>query len=171
MNRHNIFGLSTIVALGLALLPGSAVSQQKSLKEQIVGTWTFVSALDVKPDGIKSDRWGTNPKGIFIFDPNGRFAQFITRSDLPKIAAGTADKGTAEEYKAILSGLVASFGTYTVNEADKTLITRVEGNIFPNLVGTDQKRLIVSLTPDELKYTNPSTSTGTTAEATWRRIK
>ena len=47
MNRRNIFGLSAIAALGLALLPGSAVSQQKSLKEQIVGTWTFVSALDV----------------------------------------------------------------------------------------------------------------------------
>ena len=171
MNRHNIFGLSTIVALGLALLPGSAVSQQKSLKEQIVGTWTFVSALDVKPDGTKSDRWGTNPKGIFIFDPNGRFAQFITRSDLPKIAAGTADKGTAEEYKAILSGLVASFGTYTVNDAEKMVITRVEGGAFPNLIGVDQKRLIVSLTPDELKYTNPSTSTGTSAEATWKRVK
>jgi len=51
------------------------------------------------------------------------------------------------------------------------LITRVKGNIFPNLVGTEQKRLIMSLTADELKYTNPSTSTGMTAEATWKRIK
>jgi Lipocalin-like domain len=169
--RRSIFGLSAIVALGLALLPGSAVSQQKSLKEQIIGTWTFVSALDVKPDGTKSDRWGPNPKGIFIFDANGRFAQFITRSDIPKFAAKTADQGTPEENKAVLAGLVASFGTYTVNEADKMVITRVEGNIFPNLVGVEQKRLIVSLTGDELKYTNPSTSTGTTAEASWRRVK
>ena len=171
MNRRNIFGLLAASVLGLALLPGSAISQQKSLKEQIVGSWTFVSALDVKPDGTKSDRWGPNPGGIFIFDANGHFAQFITRSDIPKFAAKTVDQGTAEEDKAVLAGLVASFGTYTVNETDKTLITRVEGNIFPNLVGTEQKRLIVSLTPDELKYTNPSTSTGTTAEATWRRVK
>ena len=171
MNRRNIFGLSAIAALGLASLPGGAISQQRSLKEQIVGTWTFVSALDVKPDGTKSDRWGSNPKGIFIFDPNGHFAQFITRSDIPKFAAKSVDQGTAEENKAVLAGLVASFGTYTVNEDDKTLITRVEGNIFPNLVGAEQKRLIVSLTPDELKYTNPSTSTGTTAEATWKRVK
>jgi hypothetical protein len=171
MNRRDIFGLSAIAALGLALLPGSAVSQQKSLKEQIVGTWTFVSALDVKPDGTKSDRWGPDPKGIFIFDANGRFAQFITRSDIPKFAAKTVDQGTAEENKAVLAGFVAGFGTYTVNEADKMLITRVKGNIFPNLVGTEQKRLIMSLTADELKYTNPSTSTGMTAEATWKRIK
>src|SRR6266853_732407 len=124
MHRRNIISLSAITALGLALLPSSAISQQKSIKDQIVGTWTFVSALDVYPDGRKNDRWGTNPKGVFMFDGNGRFAQFITRSDLPKIAAGTADKGTAEEYKAILSGLVASFGTYTVNEAEKMVITR-----------------------------------------------
>jgi hypothetical protein len=171
MNRRNIFSLSVIAALGLALLPGNAFSQQKSLKDQVVGTWTFVSALDVKPDGTKSDRWGPNPKGIFIFDATGHFAQFITRSDIPKFAAKSVDQGTAEENKAVMAGLVASFGTYTVNEADKTLITRVEGNIFPNLVGAEQKRLIVSLTPDELKYTNPSTSTGTTAEATWKRVK
>jgi len=62
MNRRNIFGLSAIAALGLASLPGGAISQQRSLKEQIVGTWTFVSALDVKPDGTKSDRWGSNPQ-------------------------------------------------------------------------------------------------------------
>ena len=171
MNRRSILGLSAAAVLGLALLPGSAVSQQKMLKEQIVGSWTFVSALDVHPDGRKTDRWGPSPKGIFIFDGNGRYAQFITRSDLPKFAARTVDQGTAAENKAVLAGLVASFGTYTVNEADKTVTTRVEGSVFPNLVGLDQKRLIVSLTADELKYTNPTTSTGTTAEATWRRVK
>ena len=66
---------------------------------------------------------------------------------------------------------MASFGTYTVNEADKTLITRVEGSAFPNLIGREVKRLIAILTADELKYTNPTTSTGTSAEATWKRVK
>jgi hypothetical protein len=141
------------------------------MKDQIVGTWTFVSALDVHPDGKKTDRWGPNGKGVFMFDPHGHYAQFITRSDLPKFAAGTADKGTPEEHKAVLSGSVASFGTYTVNETDKTVTTHVEGSVFPNLIGRDQKRAITSLTADELKYTNPTTSTGTSAEATWKRVK
>jgi hypothetical protein len=136
-----------------------------------VGTWTFVSALDVHSDGKKTDRWGSGAKGVFMFDPHGRFTQFITRADLPKFAAGTADKGTAEETKAVLSGFVASFGTYTVNEADKTIITHVEGSVFPNLIGRDQKRVIATLTADELKYTNPTTSMGTVAEATWKRVK
>jgi hypothetical protein len=170
MNRRNILSLSSIAAAGLAAPARTAVGQQKSIKDQLVGTWTFVSALDVHPDGKKTDRWGSVPKGIFMFDPHGHFAQFITRSDLPKFAAGTADKGTPDENKAVLSGFVASFGTYTVDEADKTVITHVEGSVFPNLIGRDQKRLISTLTAEELKYTNPTTSTGTTAEATWRRV-
>ena len=42
---------------------------------------------------------------------------------------------------------------------------------YPNLIGVEQKRVIMSLTGDELKYTNPTTSTGTRAEATWKRVK
>jgi hypothetical protein len=171
MDRRSILSLSAIAAIGLAAPLSSAVAQQKTIKEQIVGTWTFVSALDVHPDGKRVDRWGPNPKGIFMFDSHGHFTQFITRSDLPKFAAGTVDKGTADEAKALLSGFVASFGTYTVNEADKTVTTRVEGSVFPNLVGRDQKRAITMLTADELKYTNPMTSLGMSAEATWKRVK
>jgi hypothetical protein len=58
MNRGDAFSLCIIAVCGTVLLPGSAVSQQKSLKEQIIGAWAFVSALDVKQDGTKSDRWG-----------------------------------------------------------------------------------------------------------------
>jgi len=171
MHRRNILGVAAITALGLALLPGGALAQQKSLKEQLIGTWTFVSALDVHPDGRKTDRWGPNPKGVLMFDANGRFSQFITRSDIPKFKAPTIDKGTPEEFKASLMNIVASFGTYSVDEANKSFSTRVEGNVFPNLVGVDQKRMIMSMTADELKYSNPTTSTGVTAEATWRRVK
>ena len=169
MNKGRILSFSATMLLVLGLLPSSAAAQ--SIKDQIVGAWTFVSAVDVHPDGRKDNRWGSNPKGVFIFDKTGRYAQFITRSDLPKIAGGRLDKGTADENKAILAGLVASFGTYIVNEADKTVITKVEGGSYPNLIGVEQKRLIMSLNGDELKYTNPATSTGTKAEATWKRAK
>jgi len=170
MDRRSILGLPALVGLGLPALVSNASAQQKSMKDQIVGTWTFVSALDVHPDGKKNDRWGPNAKGVFMFDAHGHFAQFITRADLPKFAAGTADKGTAEETKAVLAGFVASFGTYTVDEANKTIITHVEGSVFPNLVGRDLKRVIATLTANELKYTNPTTAMGTVAEATWKRV-
>jgi hypothetical protein len=53
MNRRSILSLSAITALGLAMLPGSAVSQQKSLKEQLVGAWTLVSSETTAANGTK----------------------------------------------------------------------------------------------------------------------
>jgi hypothetical protein len=69
-----------------------------------------------------------------------------------------------------MAGLVASFGTYVVNETEKTVITHVEGSVLPDLVGIDQRRKIISLTANELKYINPTTVTGLAAETTWKRV-
>ena len=44
MKQHSILNLSAIAALALALMPDGAAAQQKSLKEQLVGTWAFVSS-------------------------------------------------------------------------------------------------------------------------------
>ena len=116
MNRRSVFSLSLITALALAMLPTNAISQQKTIKAQIVGTWTFRPSANVMPDGTKIDQWaGSNPKGIFMLDRNGHFTFFITRPDLPKFAGKTVREGTATEYKAVVTGFVASFGTYTVN--------------------------------------------------------
>jgi hypothetical protein len=43
MNRRSILSISAMTVLALAVLPGSAVAQQKTLKDQLVGTWTLVS--------------------------------------------------------------------------------------------------------------------------------
>jgi len=169
MNRRRLISISAATALGLASLAGNAVAQQKSLKEQLIGTWTFVSAVDTNKDGTKSDRWGPNAKGLAIFDANGRFSFMISRADIPNLAANKANEGTAEENKAVLRGIIAYIGTWSVDEASKTLVTNIEASTFPNLNGKAQKRIILSLTADGLKYNNPATSTGMTTEAVWKR--
>ncbi len=42
MSRQSI-SISIMAAFALVLLPGSGVSEQKTLKERLVGTWTMVS--------------------------------------------------------------------------------------------------------------------------------
>ena len=118
MNRRSI--LWAMTAFGLASLPGDALAQQKSLKEQLIGTWTFVSAVETSKDGTKSDRWGPNPKGLIIFDANGRYSFMISRSDIPKFAANNVNQGTAEENKSVVQGIIANIGTWSVDEASKT---------------------------------------------------
>ena len=80
MNPHNIFSLSLITALGLALLPAASGAQQKSLKEQVVGTWTAVSTTNTGTNGTKSELFGPNPRGLLIFESNGRFSLISIRS-------------------------------------------------------------------------------------------
>ena len=170
MNWRNILALSTIASLALTLLLGDAIAQRKSLKDQLIGTWTFVSSTGKLTDG--SPTWGTNPMGSLIFTENGRFSVQIMRSDRAKFASNNRMKGTPEEIKAMVEGTISYFGTYTVDEAGKILTYKIEGASFPNWNGTDQKRPIVSLTSDELKYSNPAPSIGgPTTELTWKRAR
>ena len=171
MNRRHSFSVSAVTALGLVLLPSVAVGQQKSLKDQLVGTWTLVSWEQMNPDGSKLQRFGANPKGVNIFDATGRVFVMYARPDLPKIASGNPSTPTPEEAKAIVSGAIGYFGTYTVNEADKGIVFRLEGSSFPNLLLADQKRTIVSVTADELKYSNPVPITGGQINYAFRRAK
>ena len=71
MNRRNIFGLSIIAVCGLALLPANALSQSKSLKDQLIGTWTLVSVVEVYQDGRKENPWGAGGQGRRQLRPQG----------------------------------------------------------------------------------------------------
>jgi hypothetical protein len=171
MNRRSILSIAAMTVLGLALISSAAVSQQKSLKEQLIGIWTVVSADNVAPDGTKRQLSGANPNGILILDAGGRYAQIVVRPGRPKFASNNRLQGTPEENKAALEGATGLFGTWSVNEADKTVVLRIEGSVYPNLEGTDGKRSIVSLTADELKWDNPAPGSGGRSETVWRRAK
>jgi hypothetical protein len=171
MKWGDILRLSAIAALGLALLPSNAVSQQKSLKDQLVGTWTVVSWEQTRNDGSKFERFGANPKGVNIFDANGRFFVMFARPDLPKIASSNPSTPTPEEAKAIVGGTIGYFGTYTVDEANKTITLHIEASSFPNQLGSDQKRTISVLTADELKYSNPVAMSGGKIDVAMKRAK
>jgi hypothetical protein len=166
-----MFGLTVIIALALACLPGIAFSQQRSLKEQLVGTWTLVSWEEMNKEGTKVQRFGANPKGVHVFDANGHFFTMFARPELPKIASNNPSNPTPEEAKAIVTGSIAYFGTYTVDEAEKTISLRIESSTFPNQLGMEQKRKITTITADELKYTNVTTVAGNPIDIAFKRAK
>ena len=170
MNRCGILSLSAITALGLVVSLNSATAQQKSLKEQLVGTWAFVSSTGKLADG--SPVWGTNPKGQLSFDANGRVSTIIVRSDLAKYASNNRMQTTPAEDKATVQGAIAYFGTYTVNEADRSYTNHVAASSYPNWNGTDLKQVVESTTAEELKIRNPSPSYGGPPTLlTYRRVK
>jgi Lipocalin-like domain len=171
MSRRSILSISAMTGLALALLSDSAIAQQQSLKQQLAGTWTVVSSSNVAPDGSKRQIFGANPKGVLVLDASGRYAQIIVRPDRPKFKANNRLDGTPEENKAAILGTTATFGTWSVDEASKSLVRHIEGSLFPNQEGTDAKTSIVSLTGDELKTSNPSAGSGGTTDTAYRRVK
>jgi hypothetical protein len=169
MIRRNVLGLSVITALGLALLPGNASAEQKSLKDQLAGTWVMVSNTTTRSDGTKFETFGSNPKATAIYETNGRFVSITIRSDLPKFASNNRTTGTADENKAVVQGSIAYFGTYSVDEADKSFTAQVEGATFPNWTGTAQKRTVV-FSGNEMTQSLATGSAGGSVEIKWKRV-
>ena len=171
MNRLSQLTLTTmaLMFLGVALPSGDAVGQEKMLKDQIVGTWTYVAVDTVSPDGSRVPMYGPNPQGLASFDGNGRYILLTARPGLPKFASNNRMEGTPEEYKAVVQGSNAHFGRYTVNEADKTITFHIENSTFPNWNGAEQKRPL-TITGDELKWTTAGSSGGL-AEVVLKRAK
>lgn len=155
-----------VFALGVVAWPAATIAETA---KDFVGSWTLVSAI-TEQAGNRSDTFGPSAKGVLVYDANGRYVIIFIGANLPKFASNNRITGTADENKSIVVGSLAHFGTYVVNEADKSFTFRVASATFPNFDSTDQKRPFV-ITGDQLKYTAPSGSAGGTITLTWERTK
>lgn len=158
-----------LAALALAL---STAAAAQDLQNQLIGTWDFVVAQVKAPDGKISFPFGESPKGMLVFTPDGRFMQIHVASDVPRIAANNRLKGTAEEYAEIMRRSISVFGTYTVDDAKRTVTYHIVSASFPNWQGESQTRTIDKLTADEFINTNPNVAGGRgSASNFYRRAK
>jgi hypothetical protein len=98
---------------------------------------------------------------------SGRYIGVLTEKGRPKIkdTGGGRASISPEDYKAIAQGVVIAVGTWSIDEASKTVTLRLENTLVPNAEGTEGKQT-VSLTGDELK-----TSGLAIGNAVWRRHK
>jgi hypothetical protein len=159
-----------MMCLPLPLLASHAAAPQP-VPSQFVGTWSLVSLRYVRPDGSAVEPFGPNAKGMLVFDGT-RFATQVMAANLPKFASNNRMVGTPQEYQAVSRGVVAYFGSYTVNEAGRIVTLHIERSSFPNWEGTDQQRKF-EFVGDELRYTAAS-STANPAEAAqlvWKRTR
>jgi hypothetical protein len=171
MHLRKLLGLSAILLLGLTPFAEDAIGQQATLKEQIVGTWSVVSWEQTRPDGQIVQAFGANPIGMNTFDASGHFSLVILRRDLPKVAGKDRMKPTPEEALAIATGLVAYFGTYSVNEPDRSIRLDLEGTSYVNQLGRPQMRLVTAVSADELRLRNPASTDGGKIELVLKRAK
>jgi hypothetical protein len=161
--------VSTALAVGLAAAAGSIGHAQhrenqvegcslgavrppcaQSLREQLVGTWTLVSCDEIL--GNAKSPYCVNPSGILMLDAGGRYALLIAAHGRPAgVRSASAAQAPAEVIRAVTQGLLANFGTWSVNEADRTFTRHVEGALFPSIEGLDLTAS-VTLDGDEVKF-------------------
>ena len=170
MNRRYALGACAAALISTVAFPNNGVSQERSLKDQLVGTWIYVSSTGTRDDGSAVQR--PSLRGAVTYTTEGRFHFMTVRSDAPKYATGDSARPSPEEAMAIASGVIAYTGTYAVDESTKTINVNIEASSFPNLVGApNQRRIVTSVTDDELKFTNPRTPAGITLEFVFKRAK
>jgi hypothetical protein len=170
MKRTSIVGIFSIAMMASVLMPLSVKGQQKSLADQVVGTWIYVSSTAKREDGS----YETRPRlqGAVTYTTDGRFHFITTLADAPKYASGVRERPTPDEAMATASSALAYAGTYTVDEGTRTIHANIETSTFPNFVGApNQRRIVTSITADEMKFTNPRTASGLTLEIVWKRAK
>ena len=171
MNRSTALTLFAMTVVAASLLPGAGYSQQRSLKDQLVGVWTLVSADTTPASGTKRQDFGPNPKGILIIDASGKYAVVQGSPDRPKFKDTSNLRGgaTAEELAAAARPFAANFGTWSVDEGNKTLTRNYEIALIPNNDGLVSK-VSVNIAGDELKLSGTAAN-GTRLDAVYKRAK
>jgi hypothetical protein len=108
---------------------------------------------------------------MLSFDGRGNFMLTIIGADLPAFASNNRADGTPEENKAVIGRSIAMIGAYSINADENTLIFKVECATFPNWNATEQRRKLVTITTDELKYVTPTASSGGIGTVIWKRAR
>jgi hypothetical protein len=113
-----------------------------TLRQQLVGAWEYTTQGSPQVAQVL----GTDPKGYLILNGSGRYNLAVENRNRPKTGSPTAD------------GFAAQFGSWSVNEGDKTLTLHREGALDSRNEGTDVKTTI-SINGDEMRATNNETKT------------
>jgi Lipocalin-like domain len=135
------------------------VSGSSDEAKRFHGAWRYVGATqDGKP---RADR-GANARGLIYYDPSGLMSVQVAPD---RERSKAASEPTPGEAKAALSGYIAYFGTYTVDEQAGTVTHHRQGSVQPG----DTADLVrgYEFRGDRLILRPP----GTTYEVLWERVK
>ena len=105
MNWRCAIGFCAIALITTPAFLNGGLAQGKSLKDQLVGTWIYVSSTGKRDDGSNVQR--PSLQGAVTYTADGRFHFITTRTDAPKLASKDTTRPTPEEAMAIASGSIA----------------------------------------------------------------
>jgi hypothetical protein len=127
MRRARAIGLTCLIALLITQAGARSTSAQTAPAsddaKRFIGTWRLISATST---------------GLMYYDILGNMAAQVMPSRVRPKYAGA--QPTPDEAKEAITGYLAYFGTYTVDERTHTITHHRKANINPGQVGDDAVR-------------------------------
>src|SRR5438128_196502 len=108
--------------------------------KRFIGAWRLVAFEEEGSDGEVVYPYGQDAAGLLIYDSSGRMSVQIVRQDRAPLSSPDWQSLPAEEIKKAIEGFTAFFGSYEVDEANSSVIHRVEGHVLPDSVGKVLRR-------------------------------
>lgn len=113
---------AVVVMMGAALLFSGSVAAQ-SVHEQIVGVYRLARYAP----------HGDEPTGRISYDSSGRMWAMIFPPGRPPLGSSSVP----EEYRDVMRGVVAYYGTYEIDESTGRVIHHVESASNPAWIGDE----------------------------------
>jgi hypothetical protein len=142
------FAAISLSAVALAGFSSLAHATDKTLSEQLVGTWVSTSVTDVYEDGHVVNSWGPDVKAAVSFDGKGHLILTI-------ISGGLISPPPPMETPPVAKRpVVVGIGTYSVDEAASTVTFNFERSSEPTLEKVARTASMKLNGNDELEQTS-----------------
>ena len=115
--------------------------KEKTLVEQVIGTWKLVSYETQDADGNIVYPLGKDAKGFIMYNPDGYMSAQIMALGRPAYKSGNLHTGTMEEMAAAAHGYLAYSGRFEVDEKNNTLTHHMEVSMNPTWLDQSQPRI------------------------------
>ena len=109
-------------------------------KEQFYGAWKLISYEFRGESGEVHQPFGADASGLIMYDPSGMMSVQIIRNDRMGFASGDMFDATIQELRSAYEGINSYFGSFSVDETQKTVTHHVIAASLPSRHGTDQAR-------------------------------
>lgn len=109
-----------------------------SSKQQFIGIWTLLSCEHRLATGVTIYPFGEDAKGLLIYTADGYMSGTLSRSKRTRFHSRELFGGTDVERAMAMQGYLHYAGKFEVTE--KEILHHVEFSLFPNWVGSTQRR-------------------------------
>lgn len=139
----------------------------------LVGGWRLESWVALTDDGTEALPMGPDPQGLLVYTADGTMVTTFGRAERGGFGTEDVTGGSDQERSEAFGSFIAYGGRYELDGS--TVIHTVELSLFPNWVGTTQRRRWeLDQGGQLLTLTSPPITVGgqtRTQRLMWRRVR